>query len=109
MLGVAETISREDATAIARVEVERLGRGAFALLDSATAEVDVGWVFFFQSARNVETGNERDALAGNGPMLVDRRDGSLHHCWSGEPWDAAVDRYRETGRTLPPSLGGADT
>jgi hypothetical protein len=72
--------------------------------EKATEEVDIGWVFFWTSARYIETGDSRDMLVGDRPLFVDRRDGSLHHCYSGEPWEDGIERYRATGRT-PPELG----
>jgi len=105
MTRVSLPVSHSDAVALASAEVERMGNGNFVLVESHEHEVDVGWVFSYQSARYIETGSVSDALAGNGPLLVDRRDGSVHHCWSGESWEDAVERYRTTGRTLPPSLG----
>lgn len=44
------------------------------LLDK-TDEFDVGWVFYYQSARYIETGNFSDSLVGNAPLLVSRSDG----------------------------------
>jgi hypothetical protein len=91
-------------TARAGVEGHR-GEIEYVLLDDETVETDVGWVFFWTSRRFVETGDLSDAVAGNGPLLVDRRDGSLHQLWSGESWETGVERYRQTGRALPPELG----
>jgi hypothetical protein len=44
----------------------------------ATEEFPVGWVFIWDSVRHQETHYLRDALLGNAPILVDRRDGSVH-------------------------------
>jgi hypothetical protein len=95
-------VTRDEATAIARAEVDRLpGTIQCVLVEKATEEIDIGWVFFYTSARYIETGDFRDVPIGGGPLFVDRRDGSLHHCYSGEPWEDAIERYRATGRTLP--------
>ncbi len=36
------------------------------------------WVVFYQSARYIETGSFLDSVAGNAPILVDRRTGLPH-------------------------------
>ena len=41
-------------------------------------ETSVGWVFWYQSRKYVETGDFTYAVFGLGPVLVDKRDGSAH-------------------------------
>jgi hypothetical protein len=48
------------------------------LLDDYTMEKPFGWVFFFDSKRHVETGDIRDAVAGNAPIVVTKTDGQVH-------------------------------
>jgi len=43
-----------------------------ALLDSRTEEFEVGWVFCYQSARFIETGEIADSVVGNAPIFVPR-------------------------------------
>jgi hypothetical protein len=45
------------------------------LLSGKTEEFDVGWVFYYQSARFIETGDFCDPVAGNRPLFVSRSDG----------------------------------
>ena len=45
------------------------------VLSDKTEEFDVGWVFYYQSARYIETGNFSDSLVGNAPLFVARSDG----------------------------------
>jgi len=40
------------------------------LVESATTEVEVGWVFFYNTRRYLETGDVLQALMGNAPILV---------------------------------------
>ncbi len=49
-----------------------------ALLEEQTIETEFGWVLFYTSSSYLGTGNIRDALAGNAPLIVDRAAGSLH-------------------------------
>lgn len=72
------------------------------ILDHHTMEDDFGWVFFWNSRKYAETGDYIYALAGNGPLIVDRNDGSIHEISSAEPIDAAIARYRQKRtQTLP--------
>jgi hypothetical protein len=48
------------------------------LLDTSTIEKSFGWVFFYQSKRYLETGEIKDALAGNAPIVVEKPDGRIH-------------------------------
>jgi hypothetical protein len=48
------------------------------LLGDYATEKAFGWVFFYDSKRHVETGNFRDALAGNAPIVVTKTDGQVH-------------------------------
>ena len=48
------------------------------LLESMTTERDFGWVFFYDTKRHTETGDFRDSLAGNAPIVVTRVDGEIH-------------------------------
>ncbi|MFI2299581.1 YrhB domain-containing protein [Actinacidiphila glaucinigra] len=41
-------------------------------------EHELAWIVLYQSAEYVRTGDSRHLLAGNGPYLVDRADGSMH-------------------------------
>lgn len=45
-----------------------------ALIDSATEEYPAGWVFYYQSAAYVKSGDAQHALVGNAPLFVPRED-----------------------------------
>ena len=47
------------------------------ILDKNTIEKSYGWIFFYQHRRYLETGRTRDALIGNGPLLVDKNSGKV--------------------------------
>ena len=67
-----------------------------AILGEHTMETDFGWVFFWNSKKYVETDEFRYALAGNAPLIVDRRDGSIHETSTAEPIEEIIERYRRT-------------
>jgi len=89
-----DMISRAAAWQIAQAKVNELASAAgddFALMPRETREVDQGWVFFFNSADYVRTGNYIHALAGNGPLLV-LRDGDVVLLPSAVPWEDAISK-----------------
>ena len=67
-----------------------------AILPEHTIETDFGWVFFWNSRRYVETADFQYALAGNGPLIVDRRDGSIHPTSAAETIEDSIERYRRS-------------
>lgn len=89
-----EKITKDAATEIARIHVERLAAAAgdrFELLLGETKDVDQGWLFYFNSADFVRTRNPIDSLAGNGPLLV-LQNGQIHELPSALPWQEALSR-----------------
>jgi immunity protein 35 of polymorphic toxin system len=67
------------------------------VVDDETIEKPYGWVFFYQSGRFLETGELGFALAGNGPVVVLRADGSLHHLGCAEEPAASIERFEAQG------------
>jgi hypothetical protein len=64
-----------DAKVLAEREVDAIAAAVgddFVVIHDETVEIAEGWVFFYNSREFVETGDFRDALAGNGPIFVDR-------------------------------------
>jgi hypothetical protein len=75
----------------------------FKILEDRILERSRGWMFPYNNKRFVETKNPLDGVVGNGPIFVDRADGSIHLLPSGgyHHWLEAYDR---TG--VPPSTTG---
>ena len=63
------------------------------ILDEHTIETDFGWVFFWTSKKYHETGDFQYAVAGNAPLIVDRRDGSVHATSTADPVEKIIDDY----------------
>lgn len=63
------------------------------VVDEETIEKDYGWIFFYTSRRYLETGNISDMLAGNGPVLVRKDDGSIRQFGSALPVEEYIKRY----------------
>ena len=49
------------------------------LLESETQELEAAWVFFYQSARYLETCSPSDQLVGNAPIFVPRDSAPARH------------------------------
>jgi Immunity protein 35 len=62
-------------------------------------EHDFGWLYFYDSSRHAESGNVRDALVGNAPLIVDRVDGNLYMTGSAQPLEHYLAEYRRGNRT----------
>lgn len=60
---------------------------------TAVDEYPIGWVFFWNSRRYLATGDFRDSLLGNAPILVDRSDGSAHFTGTARTVDEYLRRY----------------
>ncbi len=72
----------------------------FALMEDATIEGDFGWVFFWNSRAFLGSQDDRHALGGNAPIIVSRRDGSLHSTGTARPIDFYIENFRRSGNTL---------
>src|SRR5258707_164601 len=68
------------------------------LLEEQTLETDFGWVFFYTSKLYRDTGDFNYAIAGSAPVIVDRRDGSLHPTGTAHPVQYYVEEFRRRRR-----------
>ena len=74
------------------------------VIDNATIEKEWGWVFFYDSAAHLRSGDFRDAIAGNASIIVNRASGELIVTGTAWPIDKYIEDY-ET-RLLTGSVGG---
>ena len=73
-------LTKEEARKLveARLETVPLDSGdRLVVLDEHTIERPFGWVFFYSAERFVQTQDERLAIAGNAPYIVNRHTGEL--------------------------------
>jgi hypothetical protein len=94
-------IDRNAAIAIVRAHLlncKIVGGGDMVLLDERTLERSFGWVCFYDSRKFVESHDDRWSVLGNGPLIVDRTDGSVHLTGTARPVEFFLERYaRERG------------
>jgi hypothetical protein len=73
-------ISREDARALALAKIRSIWPvrdDQPVIAGEMTRAEDVGWIFFYNSRRSRETKRISFALAGNGPVVVDKLSGEV--------------------------------
>jgi hypothetical protein len=86
------TISFDQAKALAEKTVATLGAASgdeFDIIHNKTIHASEGWIFFYNSKEFIETGDRSSALAGNGPIFVDRN-GDARLLPSAVPWEIAI-------------------
>lgn len=79
-------------------EYEAAGSSPLVLLEDRTLTRPFGWVFFYQSRAFVESGNVRDMVAGNTPIIVDRDTGELHLTGTSHPVSHYIREYEHGKR-----------
>lgn len=63
--------------------------------DTGTIEKQFGWVFFYNSKTYLETGEIRYALAGNGPVMVNKHDGTIEFYGTAKSIEASIEEYEQ--------------
>jgi len=95
-------MTETDAQVIAERYLDELqlemSHGTLALMNDRTREEEFGWVFFYQTREYLENRNPLAMLAGNAPIIVDRRDGSVHETGTALPVDEYVNAFRREWR-----------
>ncbi|MBW3643378.1 MAG: YrhB family protein [Actinobacteria bacterium] len=64
------------------------------VLDGEPLEEDFGWVFFYNSRRYLEDGDEARALVGNAPVVVLRKTGEVRGTGTARPLEEYLQELR---------------
>jgi hypothetical protein len=91
-------ISENEAWALVRTALEeknaaRRNEDKLALREGKVIEREFLFAFFFNSMRYFESGQFRDMLVGNGPIIVNRQSGEIKFCGTRKTPDVLVDEY----------------
>jgi Immunity protein 35 len=78
-------------------DMERACGMPLRLLKDQTIERSFGWAFFYDAALPTGSGDADAVLAGNAPIIVDKRDGSLHETGTAYLIEQYLDNYERTG------------
>lgn len=88
------SLSTEDAAEIARSTLAATAPDArLRLIESKTVEREFGWVFVYAPERFLETRDPRHLVPGDGPLVVQRDDGSTVFLGTSVPPDAAIREF----------------
>ena len=79
-------IDQHAAAGIAGRHLEReFPGGGVGLDEGGTIQTERYWVFFYNTLAFLQTGDLRDCLTGNGPLLVDKGSGVLRQAGTAHP------------------------
>jgi hypothetical protein len=94
---IADVIDRTEAERIAAAVVAEKSRGGVecVLVAEHTREEPFGWVFFYQSVAFLRSGETRNRLAGNSPLVVFRDTGEVRATGTAHPLDYYLEPIRE--------------
>lgn len=67
------------------------------IVDESTIEKDWGWVFFYTSRKWQETQELRYAIAGNAPLIVEKKSGKLFPTGTAFPVEQYIANYERCG------------
>jgi hypothetical protein len=87
-----DSLNYRDALRLAQAKIDELASvegEQFALLAEEVRELEQGWVFFYNTADYLRTGDSMQALAGNGPILI-LRNGQITLLPSATSWQDEV-------------------
>ncbi|WP_043301305.1 YrhB domain-containing protein [Burkholderia paludis] len=92
-------LTAEQAKEVAQRAITKAGwEGSDAVVvDKYTQEFDVGWVFYYQSARFLETGEFGFSLVGNAPIFVGRVGGYSAFISYLRPVVESIEAFRACG------------
>ena len=65
----------------------------FVLVDEDTIERPFGWVFFYNSKKYRDTGEFKYRLAGNGPIILNKYDRTIHFCATYKAIEESIADY----------------
>lgn len=90
-------MNKQEAQSLVEAELER-AKDKFSPIDCVvvaeeTIEKSWGWVFFYQSKTYVETGDFRNMLVGNAPIIVNRNTGQLSHTGTAHDIERYIKEY----------------
>lgn len=94
----------EEARKKVEFHLQKLSEGEeyeLAVIDDATIARDYCWVFFYNSKKYLEKRNFSDMIVGNAPILIDKRDGTLHETGTAYPIEHYIRNFEKYGTCYP--------
>lgn len=90
-------ITRDEAIGIAEEAIKRYPAedDDEIIIEREPREESFGWVFFYNSRRFLDTGDDSYALTGNAPVVVMRETGEVRGTGTAKPLDEYLDEFRK--------------
>jgi hypothetical protein len=90
-------LTKTEAMALVSSRLEQMSTSGdpYVVVEESTIEKPFGWVFFYNSKKFVDTGISRYRLAGNGPAIVNKNDGTIEFCGSNKPPEELIGEYEK--------------
>ena len=90
-----DMLTKSEAMELVSKRLKQMGTpdDPFVVDDAETIVRPFGWVFFYNSKVFLETGAFSYRLAGNGPVIVNKHDGSVEFYGASKPVDVLIAEY----------------
>jgi hypothetical protein len=88
-------LTKEEALELVSAKLRKMSslEDPFVVVDADTIERPFGWVFFYNSKKFLETGTFSYRLAGNGPVIVNKHDGTIEFFGAFKPPTEFISEY----------------
>ncbi len=91
------SINEADALALAEAHIAAIEGPELRIQEESTQRHSFGWMFFYQSAGYLDTGNFSLMVAGNAPLIVDRFTSAVWVTDTADRPTTYVENYERTG------------
>lgn len=90
-----QNITLNDAQTLAEEYISKLDVDEeLVVLDDETLTEDFGWVFFYNTKKFQETGDFRDMVGGNAPIIIDKESGRLTETGTAYEVSHYIEEYK---------------
>ena len=89
-------VSKTEARELARKYVSSMEMKTgleLVIKDNETIEKSFGWVFFYDSKDFVETKDPKFIIAGNAPIIIDRKSGAIYETGTARSVDFYIEQF----------------
>jgi len=89
-------ITFQEAEHLIQDELKKMEMGGLpSLIITSHIAEDFGWVFFYNSRAFFIDGDLSYQLAGNGPLIVDKKTGTIYRTETTRPIEDIISRFRQ--------------
>jgi hypothetical protein len=80
------------------IQESNLLNDSLIIVDDFTIERPYAWIFIYTSKNLLETNDSKYLIAGNAPIIVDKRSGKMKSYSTAFSTDEIIDKYEEEGK-----------